>query len=840
MALKTCTKSGWYIRVKLTKITGQERTFMASWTCTWANVDNYEVFWRYGIDKNNSSKYIDTTHNVKHIANNATYQDTFSYPENAVWVQVWVRPHEAEDGKIWKYLCPWSPWSKGGQGVWQYVHDYETPKDIPTPKIEVDRYRITVTASTDTIDYDSHTHQVQFYIVNKAGTVVKYATIPINWQSSTATFVWDGSPGEEYKAAARGYNKAANVYGKWSSYSSTVKTAPANIRITGVKALSNTSVRVNLSDPRNAKGETVEINYTTNPQDFLNIDSTGSSQTFSAIYDVGYVDLEGLETGKTWYFRARVTNESGQSGWSTDDASVTLGLKPDPPTTWSNTVTAKIGSKIVLNWTHNSRDGSHMHSSEIELKVGNAPATIITVPGVKDTETNEYKDTGKYEIDTTTYTDGSNIRWRVRTKGILDSYSDWSITREVKVYAPTTLSVNVYKTQTPSEESIIENLDAFPFYVVANAGPESQKAIGFHISIVANQNYQKTDYNGELVWVGAGEEIYSHFFDFDSSLETVEFEDYAVVQNDTLTLKLMPHDVDFESGQSYTVRGTVTMDVGLTAEAYTTFSVSWQDQDLYPMADVNVDLDDFTATIIPYAPVIPNNPDGMTEFDEPGEAPGYDSDLQLVENVLLSVYRINYDKSMTLIMDQITNDRSTAVIDPHPTTDFVRYRVVATEQSTGAIGFADVDPVKIGQPGIVIQWDENWKDSVYTNPMDGQALEGVSGWSGKRLTLPFNVKTSEGNKPDRATVEYVGQENPTSYFGTQLGVTANWSTEIEKTDTDRLDLLRQLDRYQGNVYVRNSRGVGYWAVVEFTYNIDYGETMTIPISISVKKVRGGI
>lgn len=834
----TCTKPGWYININLSRVPNQERQFLATWYTTWSNINNFEVQWRYGLS---NGKFIDSYSSVNYVSGTLNYQSTFSAPENATWVQVWVRPHEKDEGtdkSKWKYLAPWSPkdWNKN----WLYVTEYRKPQDISTPTIEVDRYKLTISVPIDT-NYDANTTHVEFYLYDvDSGYGVSRPLVKVDNRASSASFQFDGTAGHEYKVCARGYNQAYKIYSDWSEYSETVKTVPNPISIKRVTALSSTSARVFFSDARNAKGETIELNYTTNEQDFLNDESTGNSLTVSVLFDEAFLDVEGLETGKTWYFRARVSNDTGSSRWSMDGdkAQIILGMKPDPPTTWSNTVTAKIGEKAVLNWVHNTRDGSHMSESQIELTIGSQNPKIITVNGIKDSETGEFKDEGRYEVDTTQMTDGTTLRWRVRTKGVINVYSDWSITREIKLYAPTTLNVSAFKSKTPSEDQL-QTLDSFPFYIIATAGPASQKAIGFHISIVSNEAYQKTDYNGETVWVGSGEEIYSHFFDFDSSLSIVEFDDYAVVQNNTLTLELMPQNVDFESGQSYTIRGTVSTNAGLTAEAYTLLDVHWVDQELYPMADVQVDTDDFTATIIPYVPIIPNNPNGMIEFEE---EEGPEADLPLVEDVSLAVYRINYDGSMTLIMDKIPNTRSTAVIDPHPSIDYARYRVVAVDNQTGSVGFSDIDPVKIGQPGLVFQWDESWQQSVYVNPVD-KMPEGIASWSGTRLTLPFNVNTSEKTSPDRSLVEYVGQESPVSYFGTQLGITASWSSVIEKTDEERLQLIRKLNRYQGNVYVRNSRGVGYWAVVQLSYNINYGDdtnAMLIPVSIEVTKVRGGI
>ena len=833
-----CTKPGWYLNITLSKVPYQERTYMATWTAlekSWGNTNNFEVEWRYGLA---NGKFIDSYSSVSYVSGTASYQSTFTVPENGKWVQVWVRPHEKNEGtenSKWKYLCPWSP--KDWNTNWVYVDEYWKPADIPTPSIEVDQYKLTMIARTDSIDYDPNTYQVEFYLVDvEKGYCVLRKLVDVNRSGAWAWLEYNGTAGHRYQVCARGYNKAHQIYGEWSDYSEMVRTAALPVSFESIRAMTSTSVQVRIKKPNMGDHDTIELNYTTNSNDWTSEDSAGESMTVAGT--AYQFNIEGMESGKEWYFRIRATNESGSSRWEYYPGTVILGMKPDPPTTWSNTVTAKIGENIVLNWVHNARDGSHMRSAQLELTEGNGTPKTITVDGVEDSETGDYKDEGKYEIDTTKMKDGTTLRWRVRTKGVLDTYSDWSVTREVKLYSPTTLSVALFKSQT-STEGQIQTLDSFPFYVIASAGPNTQKAIGFHISIVSNSSYKKTDYNGETVWVGEGEEVYSHFFDFDSSLDVVEFDDYAVVQDNTLTLKLMPQDVDFESGQSYTVRGTVSTDAGLSAEAYAMLDVHWIDQELYPQADVQVDTEDFTATIIPYAPIIPDTPGDMVDFDE---EEGSNAELPLVEDVSLAVYRINYDGSMTLIMDEIGNNRSTAVVDPHPSIDYARYRVVAIDNQTGSVGYNDIEPVAIGQPGIVFQWDESWKESLYVNPIDQQP-EGVAGWSGSRLTLPFNVNTTEKTSPDRSLAEYVGQENPVSYFGTQLGISASWSAVIERTDEDRLQLIRKLNRYQGNVYVRNSRGVGYWAVVNLSYDINHGDgedAILIPISIEVTKVRGGI
>ena len=88
-------------------------------------------------------------------------------------------------------------------------------------------------------------------------------------------------------------------------------------------------------------------------------------------------------------------------------------------------------------------------------------------------------------------------------------------------------------------------------------------------------------------------------------------------------------------------------------------------------------------------------------------------------------------------------------------------------------------------------------------------------------------------------IEYIGRSNPVSYFGTQLGVTSTWDTEIDAKDYETLYALRRLSIYQGNAYVRESSGMGYWAHVKVSISKTHRE-VTIPVSFDITKVEGGI
>ncbi|HJH87974.1 MAG TPA: hypothetical protein OIM52_00010 [Fusicatenibacter saccharivorans] len=79
-----------------------------------------------------------------------------------------------------------------------------------------------------------------------------------------------------------------------------------------------------------------------------------------------------------------------------------------------------------------------------------------------------------------------------------------------------------------------------------------------------------------------------------------------------------------------------------------------------------------------------------------------------------------------------------------------------------------------------------------------------------------------------------------SYYGTQLGETASWKVEIEKSDADTLYALRRLAIWMGDVYVREPSGSGYWGK---TFPFSFSQThkvLTIPVTLDITRVEGGI
>ena len=309
--------------------------------------------------------------------------------------------------------------------------------------------------------------------------------------------------------------------------------------------------------------------------------------------------------------------------------------------------------------------------------------------------------------------------------------------------------------------------------------------------------YETLDDIGNTKIVSAGQEIYSKYFDISSAL-SVEFSAF---------------NIDLENNISYTVTCSVTMNSGLTAETTSSFSVAWADMEYEPNAEIAIDYDSLTANIRPYCD------------DEEGN---------LIPNVYLSVYRREFDGSFTELIKNIDNSDSVFITDPHPALDYARYRIIATDKTTGAMTYCDLAGYPVGETSIVIQWNEEWKEFDSINPDE---LEQPP-WSGSLLKLPYNVDVSDSHSSDVSMVEYIGRKRPVSYYGTQLGETATWNVAIPKDDKNTLYALRRLAIYMGDVYVREPSGSGYWANVSVSFSQKHCE-LTIPVKKKKKRVEGG-
>lgn len=211
------------------------------------------------------------------------------------------------------------------------------------------------------------------------------------------------------------------------------------------------------------------------------------------------------------------------------------------------------------------------------------------------------------------------------------------------------------------------------------------------------------------------------------------------------------------------------------------------------------------------------------------------SEVTMIDDVTLSVYRREFDGTFTEIIKNVENTGQTYAADPHPSLDYARYRIVATSKTTGAISYYDLPGVAVGCNSVVIQWDEEW--SAFETTTEDELVKPP--WAGSLLKLPYNIDVSDKYNMDVSTVEYIGRKHPVSYYGTQIGSSSTWNAVIPKDDEETLYALRRLAIWPGDVYVREPSGSGYWASISVSFNQKHLD-VTIPVTLDIVRVEGGV
>ena len=783
---------------------GSEREMQAVWSY---NHNKFKTRWEQW-DSNGHLWMVqeqDVTTSDAQKASSCTMKDTTGWNV----CRFSVRPID-DDGNFLSYT------------EWAYMeYDFRNnpPTLPPDPTVEISNSN-TMTVTLTNIDEDINADSIEIAIYQDDELKYKTAKVSINKETNFAKYTTQVDPGHYYKVRCRAVR--GSIYGGWTNFTSNEQScpkAPATITTLRVQSISdqgNKSYNVFVEWPEEKTAKTYEVQWTTNVEYF-----DKSSQVSSQTTEEGKgprILITDIETGHEYFFRVRSINDKGNSTDWSEIKSLKVGSKPSAPTTWSNVISAVLGEDLNLYWVHNATDGSLERYARLHITVIDAahpdkePMEYNKV--IENTKLeDEQNNTSVYTINTNNdewkgLEDGFTIKWKVQTAGISNEYSDWSVEREATMYAQPTVELDM----TNKDGVSIDEINRFPFYYKVSAKPATQTPISYYVEIVSNDQYSIADNTGEVKVVNPGDVIYQTYYDPTGQTNAWRF-----------LLEMTPGNIDLQNNMNYTVNVTVSMNSGLEATTSKTFDVIIDQVGYAPYGDVIIDKETLTARIHPYC---------MENYDEDGE-----TKQRLSDNCTLSVYRREYDGTFTEIATGIENEEDTYVVDPHPALDYARYRVVAKTNDTGFITYCDVEAVKVGEPAIVIQWSEKWSKFDYDPDDENSKLEVA--WAGSMLKLPYNVDTSESKNIDVSLVEYAGRKHPVSYYGTQLGETATWNTDIPADDQDLLYALRRLSRWTEDVYVREPSGTGYWANISVSLSKKHRE-MVIPVTLTIKRVEGGM
>lgn len=672
----------------------------------------------------------------------------------------------------------WSDWASSDINL--------TPSAPAVPSVEVKNGVLTAEINNiaSTID------QIQFEIVQDNNQTVLSQAVGVISSHSQIQFTI--AAGGLYKVRARGYDSRTTYWSEYSDYSSNVATPPPSPgKFTSYKAVSTTAVELQWEASKGATS--YEIEYTKEKKLF-----DTSSETSTITVSTNTANITGLETGNEWFFRVRAKNDAGASGWCSEIVSVAIGEKPAAPQTWSNRTVIEAGKKAVLYWVHNSKDNSSQTYAEIEINATGKETKTVTIQN--STEELLKDKTSSYELDTSEYTDGTVITWRIRTRGILPDYGDWSVMREIDIYSAPSLTV-LYKDGCVVENAGLYKKVQYPLILEVEQSPKSQTAVEYFMEVIADETHESTDYTGETIIVSKGTTVFSkHYY----------------IRNNSVELTLGPQDAILAPDVTYMVRVTVSTDTGLNAEWTDKIRFSFSG-DIKIGCEIGIDYVNYSAVLRPAVEV----------------GTGFTAQS--------AIYRREIDGTFTLIEDNIPENTELFYTDLHPSLDYARYRIV-TKRSDGVMDYKDLPNMTIGGDNLVIQWDQKTAPIDLYEDDENESLlhEYVNNprQTGMMLELPYNIDTSDSISQDVEHVQYIGRKHPTSYHGTQLGETATWNADVPMDDEETYYLLRALRVYMGNVYVREPSGTGYWATVSVSFNRKH-DSLVMPVTLAITRVEGG-
>lgn len=758
-------------------------------------VDKYEYRWVYRI-MTIKGKGFDTPRIYTSWSTTTARQLEWTVPDGATAVHLQVRPKS----KTYKHYKSASS-DKSSELDWissdiaesdvcntGAFHNPERP-EIQSASVGSDGVTVTVKLSSG----DSYAEGFE-------AQLLRDKTVDASGQASlkTDSFTYDksasipltGRPGCRYKVRARITNLIGEL-SSWSVYPDEVVMRPAAAPTPKASALADGTCTVSWDAIAGADG--YEVAYGDSPR---SLDASGDYSVKKDIAGTAYT-FRDLDPGKAWYFWVRGTNESGDGAWSASPASVILGLPPTAPTAMAEEYVVVRGEPARAMWVHNSVDGSAQSKARVMVRRGSAGSfSAVNVAG----------DRSLLDIDTGGVPDGQCVEFYVNTWGVLtgaDFMSPPSETRSVRVWERPSAAI--------SAPSLVES---FPMEFSVTVTASVQVPVFAAVAIRARNAHIVTGADGESRAVAAGDTVWSA--------------QYSNPQN-PLAVSLSAGDIDLVSGQTYDISVTCAMSSGLSCSASSSFECSLADSDYAVYADLE-QWGEYGCEITPRA-LVPFDPPP----DEPETAEGWVSDPVLADGVTLSIYRRDGRGNLEALMTGIPNDGTWSLVDNHASRLRWRYRVVAVNESTGAVSFSDISALpeeNVG--GLVISWGGDATASRQT--VDGEDA-GDEPTPDVVLTLPWDVTPSEDAEPDAEYVAYIGDSDPTGYWGTQLGRSARWETRIPRDDTDTLDKLRALAVLCGEVYAREPLGDGYWCGVrvsmtapahegEITVTIDATPTAT--------------
>lgn len=406
--------------------TAQGVRLYIQYKCTWNNCNGVNVRWDYYDSSTSSWIYGNTSTEAKETT---VYYDV---PQNVTQARVELVPQPtmingapAFGGGNITHVFNVGDWTIPGKGD---APEISISKDIEL-KLVLDNIAQTPTPVEGVMFevYKKEHNEQQGRLYQKVN-----AAVYNGHAEATVTVTY----GAEFTAKSVYYNHRNNfdsdgfpTNGTASDPTQPIKSAPLPVEGFGITyqiISAGAMLNLTMTWTENVDANEYEIQYTNYDYDWALVEKVQSITTDQHSY------ILQLQNGGHYRFRIRAKNDAGNSSWYETDKS--FGLAPLAPTTWTD-VTRKLNDgSFTLYWKHNSRDSTREIKAELVIRPENEPEKTITVSRQNQDEKDWYKN-NIYELDTRFYLTSTTVFWKVRTCGESGEYGEWSIEKEIQIYA---------------------------------------------------------------------------------------------------------------------------------------------------------------------------------------------------------------------------------------------------------------------------------------------------------------------------------------------------------------------------------------------------------------------
>lgn len=243
------------------------------------------------------------------------------------------------------------------------------------------------------------------------------------------------SKNHSYSYRARPCNSAG--FGSYTSATSTLYNTPAAPKSLAVAVKSGSVVTLTVDNPA-LTASALEVQKSSDGTTWSAVETVSGSPVRTCDVDLGAGEF---------YVRARNVRDALASDWTATTGKSVTECPPGPPLLVRPASSSAVSSAISIirfEWQHNPLDGSKQTAAEIAYRVQGAETwTTKTLNNTQNSST----------PITNTFTAGSVLEWRARTKGSDPDWGEWSAVSTFYVRLPPQVSF-----EQPAPDSTVTGL----------------------------------------------------------------------------------------------------------------------------------------------------------------------------------------------------------------------------------------------------------------------------------------------------------------------------------------------------------------------------------------------